>query len=460
MNTKQLELELRVPVILKFVMPSIIMMVILSLYTVVDGIFVSRLLGTTAFSAVNIVYPLLSLTIGLGTMFGSGVTSIISRKLGAGKQREANENFSLIIVSSLIIGMVLSFGSLIFLPYIIRILGADAQVYSYCYAYAFPIIWFFTANILQFQFQNVYIADGKPHIGLYLTIAGGLTNIILDYIFIAKFHMGISGAALATGIGYFLPMVYGIYYFMVKRTGTIRFVKPVWDGHVLMETISNGSSEMVSYLSASVTTFLFNIIMMSLIGSDGVAAVAIILYLDFILVAISMGYSIGIAPLISYHYGKGDHDKVRWLYRLSVGFTGCSGFLITAITLLFTNELTGIFTQPQTQVAQLATLGLRLYALSYVTKGFNIFTSAMYTALGNGRISAILSFLRTFLFLSGFLILLSWLFGLLGVWIASPIAEAIAFLLALWMNIREPILHPYTKRKRHSKEECPDMTVE
>ena len=295
-----LERKITVPSILKFALPSMVMMVVMSLYTVVDGMFVSRLVGTDAFSAVNIVYPLLSFVIALGTMFGTGITAIVSRKLGEGKQQEACENVTFITLFAVGLGIVITVLSFVFLEKIIYMLGANEDIYAYCYAYAFPLLFFQPANILQLEFQSLFVANGKPHIGLTVTVAGGLANVILDYVFIGVLNMGIAGAAVATGIGYCIPAFFSVFYFTFNRKAELHFVKPKMDWKVLLNSMTNGSSEMVSNLSGSITTFLFNIIMMRLVGNEGVAAISILLYLDFVLIAISLGYSMGVAPLFSF----------------------------------------------------------------------------------------------------------------------------------------------------------------
>ena len=367
-----LERKITVPSILKFALPSMVMMVVMSLYTVVDGMFVSRLVGTDAFSAVNIVYPLLSFVIALGTMFGTGITAIVSRKLGEGKQREANENVTFITLFAVGLGIVITVLSFIFLERLIYMLGADEDIYAYCYAYAFPLLFFQPANILQLEFQSLFVANGKPHIGLTVTVAGGLANVILDYVFIGVFHMGIAGAAVATGIGYCIPAFFSVFYFTFNRKAQLHFVKPKADWRVLLTSMTNGSSEMVSNLSGSITTFLFNIIMMRLVGNEGVAAISILLYLDFVLIAISLGYSMGVAPLFSYNYGGGNVAKLRKLYKISIGFCMGVGAVMTVGTLLFSGNLAAVFARRGSQVYELATAGLLVYAFGYLFKGFNI----------------------------------------------------------------------------------------
>lgn len=446
---KQLQREITFFSVFKYVLPTIAMMVILSLYTVVDGVFVSRLIGTDAFSAVNIVYPLLSLVIGLGTMFGSGITSIVSMKLGANKQEEANRNFTFIITISILIGIVLSIVSYIFLDKIVVLLGANQKIYDYSFAYAMSLMFFFFAYILQFQFQSIYIANGKPHLGLILTIIGGIANVILDYVFIAVFDMGIAGAGVATGVGCTIPVIFGLLYFTFVRSGSIYFVKPKFDLQVLVHTMSNGSSEMVSYLSSSVTTFLFNIILMKLVGQDGVAAIAAILYIDFIVIAIVMGFSVGVSPLFSFNLGANQQDKIRKLYKISIRFCLCFGVGMSIVAIGFAKPLSSIFSGEGTAVFNLAYQGLIIYALGYVFKSINVFASAMFTAFGNGKVSALLAFLRTLVFLVSSLFFLAALFQVNGVWWATPIAEMLAFLFACYFLYRYRYQYHYHKKETH-----------
>lgn len=316
---KALSQKITLPSLLRFTLPSMVMMVVMSLYSIVDGLFVARLIGTEAFSAVNLVFPLLGVAIALGTMFGTGLNAIVSRKLGEGKQREANENLTFVLLVVIVIGVIATVLCAVFLKDIIYMLGADEAVYGYCYDYAFPLMLFAAPCILQLMFQNLYIANGKPSIGLAMTIAGGICNVVFDYLFIAVFHMGIAGAAVATGIGNAIPAVFGLFYFALNRRGNLHFVRPKQAWGVFLHAMGNGSSEMVSNLSTSVTTFLFNIIMMRLVGHDGVAAISVLLYLDFILIAVCLGYSMGVAPLISYNYGCGNKEKLRKNFQAQYG---------------------------------------------------------------------------------------------------------------------------------------------
>lgn len=433
---QSLERKITITSLLRFTCPSIIMMIVLSLYTIVDGIFVSRLLGTDAFSAVNIVYPLLGIVIALGTMFGTGTTAIISKKMGEGKRTEANQNVTFVIVFTIIVGILIAVVSFAFLKDILYLLGANDAVYEYCHAYAMPLIFFLPANILQVQFQTLFVAAGKPGLGLTVTIAGGIANIILDYLFIAVFNMGIAGAAVATGIGYAIAAVYGLCYFTWSKKGNFHFVRPKADWHMLWNAMTNGSSEMVSNLSGSITTILFNIMMMHFIGQDGVAAIAILLYLDFVLIAVNLGYSMGVAPLFSYNYGSGNTDKIKKLYRYSVYICIIVGVIMTGGTLLFAHQLTAVFAGKGTAVYELATTGLRIYAFGYLFKGYNVFASALFTAFGNGKISAVLSFMRTLVFLVVTLVVFALIWGVNGIWSASPAAELLALAVSIYYTVK------------------------
>lgn len=443
MNNQALERKITVPSLLGFALPSIVMMVVMSLYTVVDGMFVSRLIGTEAFSAVNIVYPLISFVVALGTMFGTGTTAIVSRKLGEGKRQEANENVTFVTLVAVGIGLVITVISFLFLEHILYALGANEAIIGYCRAYAFPLLFFQPANILQLEFQSLFVANGKPHIGLTITVMGGLANVILDYVFIAVCDMGIAGAAVATGIGYCIPAFYSIFYFSFCKKAELHFTRPRKDWNVLLHSMTNGSSEMVSNLSGSVTTFLFNIIMMRLIGQEGVAAISILLYLDFVLIAISLGYSMGVAPLFSYNYGSGNIPKLKKLYRISTMFCTGVGVVMTVGTLLGAGLLASVFADKGTMVYELSAAGLGVYGFSYLFKCYNIFSSAMFTAFGDGKVSAILSFMRTLVFLVLSLIILAVLFGTDGVFFATVLAEGLAFAVALFYTVRKGKIYHY-----------------
>lgn len=429
--------------LLRFTLPSIIMMVVLSMYTVVDGMLVSHFVGTEAFSAINIVYPLMSIIVALGTMFGTGTTAIVSRKLGEGDRKGANELFSFVIAVTVGIGILFAVITLAFLRPIIGMLGANDALYPYCYQYAMPLLCFLPMSILQIEFQTLIVAAGKPQMGLCVTIASGITNIVLDCVFMGVFHWGIAGAAIATGIGFCIPPVFGLCYFRWNEQAAFRLVRPTQQWRQFAAATANGSSEMVSYLSESVTTFLFNITMMRLIGQQGVAAVAIVLYVDFVLVAISLGYAMGVAPLISYNYGKKDARNIRKIFRMSLVLCAVVGVAMTIGTHLLGGALASLFAPVGSPIYVLAVTGMGYYGFSYLCKGSNMFASALFTAFGNGRISALLSFLRTLVFLASSIILMAALFGVTGVWCAAPLAELLALCVSVFCMVWYRKVYPY-----------------
>lgn len=436
MNTiLTLNKEINTLKLIKFTFPSIITVIFMSFYTIVDGIFISRFIGTDAFSAINIIFPILSLSIAFGIMFGAGTATTISIELEQKKYNEARKNISFISLFTIFFGIIMALIIFLYLDKIICILGANENIYKYCYEYTYPLIFFIPVSILQFLFESLFVATGKPHISFTATFIGGILNIILDYIFIVVLDIGVAGAAIATGIGSCIPVLFGFLYFLLNRKRALCFTKPQIDLNFLWNVISNGSSEMITNLSISITTFLFNIILMHFLGEDGVAAISIILYIDFLLVAISTGYSVGISPLISFNYSSKNSENLKKIYILSGNVCIITGLSISILTILFSQNLASIFSQKNSHVYNLAVAGLNVYSIGYLFKGFNIFSSALFTALNNKKISAILSFIRTLVLLVISLITFSSLFGVSGIWFASPFTEICAFFISMIFTI-------------------------
>lgn len=412
-----------------FVAPSIIMMIFMSIYSIVDGIVAARFVNTDAFAAINIVYPLLSIVIAIGTMFGTGATAIVSLLLGAKKEQEARQKLTFVVCVTVLIGIVIAVIIMLCLRPILLALGADESIYQYCYDYAFPQIFILPFIILQLQFQYYYVAEGKPSLGMITTIIGGVVNIVLDCLLTAVFQMGVTGVAIASGLGYTLSALIGLVYFWNNKKGTLYFVKPVVDCKMLFRTMANGSSEMVSNLSASVTTILFNVVMMHYIGKDGVAAMGVVLYLDFILISASLGFSAGVAPLISYNYGAGNQSRLKELYRINSRICILSGLLVTVGAIAFREPLILLFAGRGSEVFTLAVTGMLIYAFSYLLKPINVYYSAMFTAYSNGGVSAFLSLMRTLVLIVLTVLTFVWLFGIVGIWYAVPVAEFVSFLI-------------------------------
>ncbi len=422
--------------LLRFTIPTMIMLIFNSFYTMVDGAFVSNFVGTSALSAVNIVYPALNLVFAVGIMLATGGSAIVGRQMGEGKNQEAWENFSLVVAAGTVLGVLIGVGGLVFASPLVRALGASDAIFQHCYDYLIYMSGFTPFAVLQLLFQYLFVTAGRPNLGLISTVAGGLANIILDYVFIVPLQMGIKGAAIATGIGFMIPAVTGLIYFSVCRSQHLHFTKPVLRGDILVQACANGSSEMVTNLAIAVTTFLFNLEMMRWLGEDGVAAITIVFYADFLFVAMFLGYTSGVAPLFSYNYGAQNHERLQKLFRLSLLFIAVGSAAAYGASLAFSGPVVGFFARRGTQVFDIALHGMLLYAISFLLKGVNIFASGLFTALSNGKVSAFLSFLRTFGFLVLCIFVLPRIWGVNGIWLAIPVAEVLSLAVSIWCLVR------------------------
>lgn len=427
--------------LLKFAFPTITMMVFMGLYTIIDTIFVARFVNSDALSAINIVCPIINIIVGISTMLATGSSAIIAKKMGENKVKEANQNFTLIIVSGVILALIITIIGTIFINNIIWQLGASDRLFDYCKDYLLIIIIFTPASFLQILFQTLIITAGMPKLGLLLSISAGIINIIFDYIFIVPLNMGIAGSALATSLGYLSVSFAGIYLF-ARGKGLLRFVTFKFNHLVLIYSCSNGASEMVSQLATAITTFLFNQTMMNLASENGVAAITIIIYSQFLLTTFYIGFSMGIAPIISYNYGANNYFNLNRIFVLSKSFTLLTSVIIFIISVLLGKNIVNVFTPIDSPIYLLAQNGFKIFSLSFLFSGFNIFASAFFTALSNGRISAIISFLRTLVFITIALITLPRFFNINGVWLAIPLAEAFTIIVAtILMNKYKKIYH-------------------
>lgn len=415
--------------LVKFAFPTITMMLLMGMYTIVDTVFVSRFVGTDALSALNIVCPAINLIVGLGTMLATGGSAIVAREMGEEKHEKAMRDFTLIISAGALLGVLIAISGTAFIDRIIRGLGASEALFLYCREYLFILLFFTPASILQVLFQNLIVTAGRPGTGMFLGISAGAVNILLDYIFMAPLQMGIKGAALGTGIGYMIPAAAGILFFTAGN-GSLRFLKPAMDISVLAESCANGCSEMVSQAASAVTTFFFNRIMLRLLGEDGVAAVTIMIYTQFLLSAFFIGFSMGAAPVISYAYGKRDDARLRNVFSICIRLIALISILVFGTAYVFASPLVSLFSEKGTPVYEIARRGFGIFPFSFLFCGLNIFTSAAFTALSNGKGSAMISFLRTF-GLVLLLIVLPEFLGVTGVWLAVPAAELIAMAAAL-----------------------------
>lgn len=428
--------------LLQFAFPTILMMVFMGLYTIGDTIIISRFVNTDALSALNIVTPVINIIVGLGAMLATGGSAIVARKMGEGNAKRASQDFTLIVLAGAILGAIVAIVGSLFIDNIIWGLGASELLFPYCKQYLLVLLLFTPASMMQVLFQNLIVTAGKPGFGMVLSTSAGAINVLLDYVFVVPMNMGIAGSALGTGIGYMIPTVIGIIFFL-KSKGTLRFQKPVVDFRVLWESGSNGFSEMVSQIAAAVTTFLFNIMMMKLIGENGVAAITIIIYTQFLLTTLYIGFSMGVAPIISYNFGSKDYDRLKRIFRICLLFVCTVSVLIFAAAMLLGSPLVRIFSPEGTPVYEIARQGFLIFPISFLFCGFNIFASATFTALSNGKVSAIISTLRTFVFISVALLILPQYFDVIGVWISVPLAELLTIFVSLAFILKNKKVYHY-----------------
>nr|WP_321500882.1 MATE family efflux transporter [uncultured Dethiosulfovibrio sp.] len=414
----------------RFAFPSVVMMVFTSLYTMVDGVFVSRVLGTTALSAVNLFYPLFNVIIATGIMLGTGGSAVIARKIGEGQTEEARSNFSLIVLAGVLSGVLIAALSLGFMEAVLRFLGAEGEMLPLCREYTTVFMFFAPLCMLQLIFQYLFVTAGRPGLGLAMSIAGGLTNMVLDYLFLVHFSMGMAGAALASGIGIAVPALFGLGYFRLYRRGYLHLSRPRWEPRVLVESCYNGSSEMVGNMALAVVTLMYNIIMMDLLGQDGVAAITIVLYVHFVLCAVFAGFSMGVAPVISYNHGSGNSARSKRVFRHSMAIIALTSLLSYIWASHGSGALIKVFVSEDNPVYGIAAQGFSFFSVSFLFVGVNIFASAMFTALSDGKVSAIISFMRTFVFISAGLAVLPGLFHVKGVWMSITAAELLSLILS------------------------------
>lgn len=418
--------------LLKFAFPSIIMMMFMSLYTIVDGIFVSRFIGSNALSSLNIVYPVASVVIAMGTMLATGGNAVISRYLGEGKKQLAKECLSLFVMVGFLLSILGTILALLFPDFISRALGANDLLIADCRTYLTVLMAFAPACMLQTLFQSYLVTAGAPHLGLFLTMIAGVINAVMDYVLIVWFDLGIAGAALATGLGQIIPAIAGLVFFLNKKH-ELHLARFTMHTKELIQACYNGSSEMVTQLSNAVVTFLFNVILMRLAGPHGVAAITILLYGQFLFQAFYLGFAIGISPVVGYQYGAGNRKELKSIYRISFVFAAISSVVMTTAAVSLSTGLVTIFTKdPETY--ELAVNGFRIFAFCFLFSGFNITSSGFFTALSNGKVSAIISFCRTLLFTVISLLVLPQFFGVNGAWMAVPVAELVTLLLSVWMH--------------------------
>lgn len=410
--------------LLRFTLPTMVMMVFMSLYSIVDGVFVSNFVGKTALAAVNLIFPVCMALCTLGFMVGTGGSAVVARTLGEGKDDLAQKYFSLLIYLTLAVGMVLGALGVIFTPQIAQALGAEGQLLEDTIRYGRILFAGQAAFMLQSAFQCFFVAAEKPGLSLKVNIAAGLTNMVLDAVFIAGFQWGLAGAAAATVLGMLVGSVIPLIYFARKNGSLLRLRRPDrFYGRMVAQTCLNGSSEMVSNLSTALVNILYNFQLMKLVGEDGVAAYGVIMYVNFVFVGTFLGFALGSAPLVSYHYGAENRDELHNLFSMSLRLMAGAGLLLVLVAEAAAVLLVGIFTSYDPALYALTLRGFRLYSLAFLCMGLNLWSSSFFTALNNGLISAAIAFLRVLIFQVAAVLLLPLVLDLDGVWLAVAAAE-------------------------------------
>ena len=423
--------KLNIKQLLLFALPTIMMFMFMSFYSIVDGIFIARYVSADALAGLNIAYPVVGILIAVTFMFGSGGSAFVAHRMGMKRQITANRSFTFIALSVFIFSLVFGALSIIFVEEICSLLGANDTLLPYATTYLFILMLFAPLNAMQWLFQCFLVTASKPNLGFYLTFIGGCLNIIFDYIFIVHMEMGISGAAYATVISWVAPCVGSLIYFMHNKAG-LTFAKPHFHAIILGKSMFNGSSEMVGQLSQSFTSVIFNILMMKYVGAIGVAAITAALYADFLMMSAFFGFSIGVSPIISYHYGAKNMDYLKATVKKLFVIIFIASIAIYTICVFGSPYIVGIFFEENSDVYIFAKAGLIIYSISFLFKGINVFGSALFTALGNGLVSGILAFFRTFLFLIFNIFLFSYFWEAQGLWIAVPVAELMAVFVFLY----------------------------
>ena len=420
--------------LLRFTLPSIIMMIFTSVYSVVDGLFVSNLAGENALSAVNIIFPVSMIFSAAGFMLGSGGSAVVARTMGENKPNLANRNFSMIVLVVLGLGTVFSIGGALFIKPIAQLAGASELLMDDCIVYGRVLLGGSAVFMLQVSLQVFFVTAELPKMGLFFSLAAGATNIIMDYVLIGPMGMGIAGAAWGTVLSYAVGGLLPLLYFLKPPKGALRLCPTRLYWRELKNACANGSSELMSNLSASVVSILFNLQLMAIIGEAGVAAYSVMMYIDFAFAAVFLGFSMGSGPIVSFHFGADNRKELNNVFRKSFAVIALASLAMVVLSELLAQPLASAFVGYSPELLELTVHGFRLFALSYFFVGFGIYGSAFFTALCNGPVSALISFLRTFLFRGGMVLLLPLVLDLDGIWLAVVVADGIGAAVALGLT--------------------------
>ena len=427
--------------LLRFVLSPILMMVFMSIYGVIDGLFISNFVGKTAFAAVNLIMPVLMILGSIGFMIGTGGTAIVSRLLGEGDKEKANKYFSLFIFVTLLGGIVFGGIGEILMPYIPKWLSSTEEMYDYCVLYGRIFLAAIPFFMLQNVFQAFFTTAEKPMLGFIVTAIAGCSNILLDGVLVGALSTGVWGAALATAASQIVGSVLPIIYFARKNGSLLRLGKPKFNGKILLHACTNGSSEFVNNVSSSIVSIVFNYQLMRLVGENGVSAYGVLMYVNFIYIAIFIGYAIGTAPLIGYNYGAGNKAELKNIFKKSMVLVGIFGVLMTALAIGLAIPISRLFVGGDDELCKMTVNAFYICSFLFMFAGFSIFCSSMFTAFGNGLISALISFLRTIVFQIVAVLILPIFFHLAGVWFSTLLSDILAMLTSF--------IFVFVKRKKY-----------
>lgn len=417
--------------LIRAVIPSVLMMIFTSLYTIVDGVFVSNVVGKVPFAGLNLIFPIISAVGAVGFMLGAGGSALVAKILGEGDRERANKVFSMVVYFTAIIGVILSVvGALVVEP-VAKLLGATEELLPHCVTYGRILLAAIVAFMLQNMFQSFFIVAEKPALGFLISVIAGVTNMIFDAVFIVGAKLGIAGAAYATIMGQCVGAIVPIIYFSIKNKSPLRLVLTKFELKPLVHTCLNGSSEFLSNISVSIVNMLYNMQLLKYIGEDGVAAYGVIQYLAFVFLAMFFGYCIGSAPIISYHFGAQNTDELKNLLKKSLVITITVGALMTVLSEALARPLSMIFVSYDKALLDMTTYGMRIFGASFILSGISIFASSFFTALNNGGVSALISFMRTLVFQILAIMVMPLLFGVNGIWTAVILAEGLSLIVSI-----------------------------
>lgn len=417
--------------LLRFTLPSVVMMIFTSVYGVVDGFFVSNYVGKTPFAAINLIMPFLMILGTVGFMVGTGGSALVAVNFGLGKDKKANSIFSMLVYIIIGLGLLFTVLGIILVEPMTRLLGASEEMMPYCVEYGRIILLALTAFMLQNVFQSFLVTAEKPAFGLVVTVVAGLTNMFLDWLFMAVFKWGITGAAAATAIAQMVGGIIPLVYFIIPNKSKLRLGKTQLDGKAIFKTCTNGASEFMSNISLSIVSMLYNFQLMKLAGEDGVSTYGVLMYVNFIFIAAFIGYSVGSAPIVGFHHGAGNHDELKGLLRKSLVIIGMMSLLMFVLAEILARPLGNIFVGYDDELLEMTVHAFRICSLMFIVCGFNIYGSSFFTALNNGLISALISFARTLVFQVLCVLLLPLVFGLNGIWWSVVVSDILALILTV-----------------------------